>query len=240
MMAGSKEADLRALGRFKLAAIVGIVGAALGFAYPLFANLGGAFPVVLPAAGGGVPSVNVSGLYAVFGAAVVGMFLGVLALVYLRGGFVQLRSLDGRFGSTPTFVLLAMIALVLIGLGLAALLSGLVQLLNCASGLASIPSSCLSGGVASALFGGIGLIGIGGILLLVGGIGTVIGVWRLGDRYHDGLFKAAAILWIFFAVVGSILLLIAAMHAETAVRQAPPAAAVPGPFVPPPPPTAPR
>lgn len=238
--APSKETDLQALGRIKLAAIIGILGAALGITYPLVANLTGSSFLVVPTSGGGVPSVNTTGLYSVLGAAVTGVFLSVLALVYLRGGFVQLRSVDRRFGSTPTFVLLALIAFVIVGLGLVVLLAGLVQLLNCVAGLSTIPSSCLTGGAAGALFGGLGLLVVGAILLLVGGIGTVIGVWRLGDRYQDGLFKAAAILWIFFAVVGAILLLIAAMHAETAVRQAPAVAATPGPFVPPPPPSAPR
>jgi MFS family permease len=224
--------DLDALSKFKVASIVALVSTAAGFLYPLVAGALGYYTVSVPT-GGGTPTIHATALYGVAGAIVFGAALSLVSLAVLRSGFVRLRPVDGRFESTPTFVLLAMIAYVLIAIGFVALVAVLVQIVNCIGGATTVPPGCVNAG---GLLGGIALLGIGGIILLIGGIGTIIGIWRLGDRYHDGVFKAAAILWIFIGLVGAILTLIAVSRAERMVRSAPPAPSfAAAPFVPPPP-----
>lgn len=61
-------------------------------------------------------------------------------------------------------------------------------------------------------FGGGVVALVGGLATLVGLIGILIGVWRLGTRYGDGVFKVSALLLIFPIVsfVGAILILYSA------------------------------
>jgi len=59
------------------------------------------------------------------------------------------------------------------------------------------------------LLGALALLVVGGILTLVGVIGTMIGVWRLGTLYSDtGLKVAAFLFFIPFLNVVSVFLII--------------------------------
>lgn len=231
--ASTKGADLAALSSFKIAAIISIVSSALGYTYPLFSSLGGGYSFSVPM-GGSTTSLTNAAVSTFFGIVIVGLAIAIVSYLFLRSGFARLRAVDGRFASTPTFAIVAIVGLVMVAAGLGVFLGWLLQLLSCAGSLSTIPSSCVNLGT---LLGGVALLGIGGIILLVGVIGTVVGIWRLGDRYNDVLFKVGAILLIFFGFVGAILLLIGVVRAERNVRAAPDVSAPQ--FSSPPPPGAP-
>jgi putative flippase GtrA len=223
-----RDTDLAALGHLKKGAIIALVGTALGFTFPLIASFLGYSPFTF--AFGSTAGLSTL-LTFVLAAALVGMALTVVSLWFMREGFSRIRTVDARFSSSPTWVLLAMIGIIMVAIGLGLLLSELVSLLSCIGTSPTPPSSCF-GSLTSVLAGG-ALAGIGGLLFVIGGIGTVVAVWRLGTRYNESLFKVGAILYIFFQIVGAILVLLAVMRAEKAVQSAPALAFAP---TPPPPP----
>ena len=212
-----RQADLAALSRIKLAALIAVVGAALGVALPLALSSLGYFTFTVPTAGGTF-SYSQTSLALPIGTVLVGLALTLVSLWFYRDGFQTIRAVDDRFRSAPTYVLLAIIGIVVVLLGLVLLLVELFQILSCAVSGAPIPTSCISlGGV----LGGLALALIGVILLLIGYIGMLVAIWRLGTRYGDSLFKIGAVLLIFpyLSVVGQILILVAASRAESQVRQ---------------------
>ncbi len=227
--------DLAALRWFKVASIVALVGAALGFLYPVVASVLGSFPLAAPTAGG-TATIPESTVWGIFGIAAVGVLFSAVSYGFLRAGFARLRPLDRKFSSTPSFAVVAVVGFILVALGLLLLASGLISALRCAAGVTPLPTACVPVGT---FLGAVGLIVLGGVVVLVGVIGTLVGIWRLGDRYEDGLFKAGAILLVLFGIVGSILLLVAVVRAEGLVRAradvwvAPPLTS--SPFPPPPP-----
>lgn len=229
-----RNADLTGLSRVRLAALIAVVGSALGVALPLAFSFTGTFSFSVPAAGSAY-TYSGTAIAFVIGTALVGLTLTLVSLWFYREGFLALRTVDGSFSSTPTFALLAVIGLVMVWAGLVLVLVELLTLLSCVTVGGVIPASCVALG---GLLGGLALLLIGLILVLIGYIGTLVGIWRLGTRYGDSLFKIGAVLLIFpfLSVVGEILILVAASHAETRVRQAPPPAYAPStaPFPPPP------
>lgn len=230
-----KEVDLAALASIKIAAIVAIVGTALGYVYLIVESVWWGYSFGLPSAGS-TTTFPASTVWAVFGTDAVNLLIAAVSFGFLRAGFARLRGSDMRFASAPAFAVVAIVGFLLLAGGLLALASAVVATFRCAGGVTPIPSNCVSLG---SLLGGVGLLGLGAVVLLIGAIGTLIGVWRLGDRYDDGLFKAGAILLVFVGIVGAILLLIGVTRAEGRVRSLP-VGSVPlppsgSPFPPPPP-----
>jgi uncharacterized protein DUF973 len=231
------QTDLAALSNIWNAALIAIIGSALGVAVPLVLSSTGYYSFSVPAAGAPV-RFTAAHAYAVLGVAVVGVVISVVSFWYYRRGFLALRGIDAKFASSPTWALLVIIGLPILALGLLALLASLLQLLACAGTSITIPASCVNVG---SLLGGLGLLAIGLIVLFIGYIGTLVAIWRLGDRYGNSLFKIGAVLLIFpfLSIVGQILVLVASSSAQTTVRQRPPmmlAPAFPSPPPPPPPP----
>jgi hypothetical protein len=62
------------------------------------------------------------------------------------------------------------------------------------------------------------------IVLLIGAIGLLIGIWRLGTRYQEGLLKVAAILLILpvLNIVGFVLILVASRSLRNRIGSGPP------------------
>jgi hypothetical protein len=90
---------------------------------------------------------------------------------------------------------------------------------SCAGSGVPIPSSCL---LSNTFWGGVALLGLGGLLAFVGYIGVLLGIWRLGTRYADAMFKVGAILLIipYINLIGAILILIGARTARRKVEGA--------------------
>jgi hypothetical protein len=216
----TRAADVEALSRVWIAALISVLGSTLGVAVPLALSLSGHFSITIPSTGGTV-SFDQATLVAVIGIAIVGLVLSILSFWYYREGFLAVRPVDSRFSSAPTWALLTIIGLVMVTFGLIIVLVGFLQLLSCAGTTpSSIPAGCVDLG---ALLGGAALLLIGAIILLIGYIGTLVAIWRLGTRYNETLFKVGAVLLIFpyLSIIGQILILVGASSARAKVQRAP-------------------
>ena len=138
-------------------------------------------------------------------------------LVLLRVSFRSLAPLDRRFSAPATLAWVALFGAVLVLIGAGLLLVGLYQAVSCVGSGNPLTRGCLFTGV---FVGGLGLAIVGGITALVGAIGILIGIWRLGSRYDESLFKVGAILLIFplVNIVGAILMLVASRSARQKVE----------------------
>jgi len=145
--------------------------------------------------------------------------VSILELLLVRGGFVELSAHDHRFTSPASLALVAVIGVVLASLGVGLLFDALYRAVACAGVGNPIPTGCLPGGEELA---GFGLTGVGAIMAIVGYIGVLIGIWRLGTRYDETVFKVGAILLIFplLNIVGAILLLVGIDSARKKVTAA--------------------
>ncbi|MCI4352766.1 MAG: DUF973 family protein [Thermoplasmata archaeon] len=227
------EKDLAALSRIRGAAIVAMVGAAASAAISVVLSTGG-YLRFAPTTTTTLPTFTSMFLFIFLGVELAAFAALVASFELYREGFVELRDVDTRFSSSPTFALLAMIGFVILAVGLLVLLLALYNIVSCAGHTLPIPLGCLQLGT---LLGGVALAGIGGIVALIGVIGTLVAIWRLGERYAESLFKVGAILLIipFLNIVGQILIFVAARGATSRIQQHPGPGFAPSFLAPPPP-----
>ncbi len=214
-----READRRALSSVNLAAILGLVSAAIGLV-SLFTNQATSLVTSTTTSSGTTYSVDLAVLYTVAALAAIGFVLGIVELILYRRAFKLLDRMDSSFGTPATLVLLALISIFLLILTFAGLLGLLAQSLSCAGSSGGSAGGCVNFG---ALLGLLGIVIVLAILVFVGYIGLLIGIWRLGNRYDEGLFKAGAILLIFpvLDLVGLVLILVAVRSARHKVDAGP-------------------
>ncbi len=214
-----READRRALSSVNIAAILGIVSAVIGL-LSLFTNQATSLLTSTSTSTGTTYAVDLTVLYYVVASAAIGFVLGVVELILYRRAFKTLDPLDSSFGTPATLVLLALISIFLLILTFAGLLGLLVQSVGCAGSSGGNAAGCVNVG---AVLGLLGIIIVLAILIFVGYIGLLIGIWRLGNRYDEGLFKAGAILLIFpvLDLVGLVLILVAVRSARHKVEAGP-------------------
>lgn len=207
--------EVAALESIERAAIVALVGFAFSTAFLLLAPVSAA----LSAGSGTSSSVRLSVNWGLFYALLVGSgIFTLLQLAFYRGGFSHLMVKDSRFRAPAVLSIVAMVGYVMILAGAAILVNALVAATSRCAGLTGTAwESCLASG---SFGGGFALAGIGVILALVGFVGVLIGIWRLGSRYDDGMFKAGAVLLIFpiLDLIGAILILVAAHDCRRKVR----------------------
>jgi hypothetical protein len=206
--AASAPTDSSALRAVRWAALAAIVAAVSSFVYTALEGLGTGFESTTQTASTTTVQFHIPVFlyYLLF----VGIVLELVELFLVRSAFASLRTLDSRFASPATFALLAIIAIPIVLVGAILLFNGLAQT-TCTSTSPGI-SNCSFG---AGLWGGIAIIVIGGIIALVGVIGVLIGLWRLGDRYDESMFHAGTILSIipFLSVIGWILIFAASSSA---------------------------
>jgi len=204
----SREADLRALSSIVTAAFIALIGAVISFA-DLFVSPTSALANVSTNASGTSVTLSISALAIFAILAGVSLFLLLIELVYYRDAFRTLAPHDARFSTPARLVLLLLVTTVIIAVLGLLLFYTLYEAVVCAGASGVITSACLNVDNTLALAGLLGLTAIGA---LVGFIGLLLGIWRLGSRYGDGKFKVGAILLIIplLNVVGIILILVAA------------------------------
>ncbi|MGC1839101.1 MAG: DUF973 family protein, partial [Candidatus Acidiferrales bacterium] len=125
---------------------------------------------------------------------------------------------DSRFSTPAMLVLMALVSLVILvvaGLGVFYLL---YQEALCLTSQNPATLSCIEPGTFLALAG---ILVVTAIVAVVGYIGLLVGIWRLGTRYGEGLFKAAAILLIFpgLSLVGAILIIVCCHSLQHRLRR---------------------
>jgi hypothetical protein len=203
------EADRAALGYVSAAASTALVAAVVSVVLISISNFGRLVTVTSTTSGAVLTLPSPWLWVAILG---VDGALGIAEIVLIRTGFRRLVDVDRTFSTPAGLALAALVGVVLALLGAGLLIRALYDAVQCAGSGNPITTSCLFG---SAFWGGIALVGVGAIIALVGYIGILIGIWRLGTRYNDSLFKVGAILLIFPYVnlVGSILILVGARGA---------------------------
>jgi uncharacterized membrane protein len=206
-------ADRLALSNVRLAAVLGLVGVALSFFTLFLTPALATFTGATTTSSGSSFTLDLTELYVLAAALGVGLALGFLELWFYRQAFRTLEQTDRTFSTPATLTLVAIVALLIIVLAVLALVGVLYQAYVCAGPGGTITSACVDAGT---LLGLVVLVGIAAIVLLVGYIGLLIGIWRLGTRYNEGMFKVGAVLLILplLSVVGLILVLIAAQSAR--------------------------
>lgn len=130
-------------------------------------------------------------------------------LLQLRLGFKSLSGVDrSSFGTPSMLILFALIGVPFAIVGVAVEFFELVPLL--ASINPSQPTGQLPPGLVN-VFKWEALSGIAGLAAAVGMIGgAILGVWRMGSRYKESLFKIGAIFFVipFLDIVAPILLIL--------------------------------
>lgn len=205
-----QERDRTGLSRVRVASVVALLSGAVTYAVAAVLN---PFQVANVSSGAGGTTVHFHlGWAAGVELAVLGVLL-VLELAFLRYGLRSLSEVDPRFSTPSRFSLLALIGLPLV-VGAAAILLYLVSQASQCAGTGPLTGSCLP---VTSLLWTAALLFVALIVGLVGYIvGILLGIWRMGTRYRNDLFKVGAILLIFpyLSFVGWILVLVGSFQVE--------------------------
>jgi Protein of unknown function (DUF973) len=218
MSAADRQREVTALSKVSLAAALGLIGAILSFV-ELFAtpatSLSGSTV-------NGSPTfvLSVETLYFIGAVAGIGLVFGLVELLFYRQAFATLAAVDPRFSTPSSLVLAAMVGLVIVVLAGVGLFVVVYQAILCAGAGSPITSTCLDAGT---LLGLVGLLVVAALIVFVGYIGLLVGIWRLGTRYDESLFKVGAVLLIIpvLNLVGLILIIVAARAARNKAGRAP-------------------
>lgn len=212
----SRETDRRALSNVTVGAVISLVSAVVSIA-TLFLRSTAPLDIATGGSTGTSITFPLAALYLLAVTGAVGFVFGLLELWFYRSAFRDLSQVDARFSTPSKLTLLAIVSLVLIAAVGAGLVVLVYQAIQCAGAGNPITTSCVS---LRAVGGLILLLGLFAILALVGWIGFLLGVWRLGSRYHESLFKAGAILLIFpvLNLIGVILILVGARNARAQLQ----------------------
>ncbi|MGI0054947.1 MAG: DUF973 family protein [Thermoplasmata archaeon] len=203
--------DRRALADVSWAAIFVLVETIVGLVVLFDPYVSTFFTAASSSTGGS--TINLPAFYLFIAAAGAEIALFLVALILYWRAFRTLASSDRQFSTPSTLTFLEIIAAVLIIAVGSYLLDVLVQVALCAPSGGVITSACIAGGP---LLIAVGLLVVVAILALVGFIGVLLGIWRLGSRYGETMFKVGAIFLIFpiLSFIGSILILLAARSAR--------------------------
>jgi Protein of unknown function (DUF973)/zinc-ribbon domain len=207
--------DRVALQKLRTFALIGIIGIVLAVASLFTSNITG-LAMVSTVSGAISGAVTRAVIGVIVG--IIGFALGIYALLKARSAFKDLMTVDREFRTPAQLVLAFFIGMVLFILALIAALGvAFAAAANYAAG-----SSIVSGAVVGAALILLAFLVIGGICFLLGAIGIILGLWRVGNRYGNDLIKIGGILYIIPVVdiVAPILVYIGIGEAE---KKLPPA-----------------
>jgi uncharacterized membrane protein YidH (DUF202 family) len=227
---GIRPRELVAIRALRLAAVLGIVGLVLGVVVPYAIALSegsqspfSAFAVLEIGSGGNTSTLTVSSgvVWTLVALVVLASAIGLAGLLFYRRCFDQLRSIDRDFSTPSTLTVVLMAGLVLLVVAVVALAATLVSVNGCTFG-GPTPPACATN-VFSTLVLDIVVLGVAGILSLVGLIGLLLGIWRVGTRYNSTLLHVAAILYVipFASFVAPILTFLEARAIERRIAAGP-------------------
>jgi uncharacterized membrane protein len=208
------EGHLAALSQIRKAALLSVVSAALGISVSLVFSWTGYHALSVTSTGTGLTTPGNALNFLVL-EVFIGLALSIVSFWFYRDGFLALRTLDERFRWSAAYAWLAILGGVIVGLGL---LLVLVVLFPCITTYGMSWPSCFS---FIPVTSGLVILAVGLIVFLIGYIGTLVAIWRLGARYRESLFNIGAVLALFpfLNVLGEVLVFVAASRAESKVRQ---------------------
>jgi hypothetical protein len=141
----------------------------------------------------------------IIGALAAGAALTLISMILYVVAFWSMTKVQKGFGGPMGLTIVGILGMLLITVGVVLILVTILQAVGCvASGAAA---SCVS---LSQLEGGVLAVFGGALLALIGWIGLLIGVYRIGSRYRSTLTRVGAILYIlpFVSILGPILVFI--------------------------------
>jgi hypothetical protein len=216
-----RSTELLALDRLRAAVILALAAAIVGIAWISVSGVSGFLSVSTTYGSSAINlQFNPPWYWTVYLVAIAAV--GIAQIVLFRLSFRSYSFVDPSFSTPATLALVAVIGFLLLFLGVGLFFAALVQAIDCAGGGNLVPTSCLLSG---AFWSGIALLAIGAIITIIGYIGVLIGIWRVGTRTGNSLFKVAAVLMIFpyLNIIGAILILIGTQEAIGRLRSTAPA-----------------
>lgn len=193
--------DGTALSNIRVYALIGIIGLVLSVASSVMLTSANFLNALFPS-----PTTTVAlALSTVIGLTVLllaTVALWILSVVFARSAFGTLSNVDSNFHTPMSLTFLLYV-------GFPLFLTGLVITFWSELAFQNAPTS---GSYLSILLIGVLMLFVALILLLLGEIGLLLGIWRFGSRYDETLFKAAVIMYIipFVAVIAPLLVYVAA------------------------------
>ena len=121
----------------------------------------------------------------------VGVALIVIAIILYLASFAAFRRVQPGFTAPLVCGIIGAIGFLLILGGIASYLSQIFSAVACSQ--TNAPASCIN---FTSIFVALGAVLLGALLALIGWIGLIIGIYRIGKRYHSTLTKVGAILYI--------------------------------------------
>jgi len=198
-----------------VAALLAVMAAVLSVAIVIL-NAGQSFGASASTSSGFSFGEYQSYLYLIVALTGISVVVGLLELWMYRRAFVELRGVDDRFSTPATLVFVAIVS-VLCAAGIGSALAVVVfEGIACAGVGNLVTGTCANLSLVWTL---IGLLVIAAIGAFIGYIGLLVGIWRLGSRYEDGLFKIGAVFLIIplLNVVGVVLIVVAARAARSKI-----------------------
>lgn len=196
-----------------VAAVLGLVGAVISLVALFGSAALNVFESHTTSSGSTSYGLNQTALATLGLLVAIGVVLELIELGLYYRAFTRMAGFDIDF-ATPAKLTLLLLISVILSLGLfVGLVAGLEQALICSGG-SQLDSACISLGAFLALLVGLLIVEIIALIGFFGGL--VLGTWRLGYRYNDGLFRVGAILTIFpvLNIVGQILIIVAARRSR--------------------------
>lgn len=186
------EVEISGLRRIQAGAIAGLIGIALGALAPLYLVFIVGIALNTSSATGG----SASAAYMVVEALVFTLFTGIALLLVSFGlyiaGFAKLRRADARFGAPMGLAIVGLIGFLLVVGFVGFLFAVLLQVLSCGGpGVAKATCVTLASGPTpdpTILLGGLA-VGV------VGWVGLILGLYRVGKRYASTITRIGAILY---------------------------------------------
>ena len=189
----STAADRKALSNVASAALLGIAGFFLSI-LSVGITLGVAYFGTLSSHAWSLFNLTVFGLLASLGA--FGLVVTLIELWLMRQAFGSLATFDTGFSTPKSLTPAAMAGTVMV-------IVGVLSILAYGTG----PET----GVLLVL---LAVLLVGAALAIIGFFALAVGVWRLGDRFDEDLFKIGAVLLVVLGIVGMVFILIATRAAR--------------------------
>lgn len=201
--------DNEALSRIRIFGLIGIAGLVIG-SVTIIGLSGLNYLNALLSNTPGRGTFSVLTAFLLLGTSLGSIVLWIIAVVYGRAAFRLLSPVDRNFQTPLSLSYGLYVGFVLLFVGVTLTITA--TLLGSAGANADI-------GVLLLLVGGLTLLGAV-VALLVGFVGLLLGIWRFGSRYDEGLFKAAAIIYIIpvASIVAPILIYLGAGAVEGRLR----------------------
>ena len=216
------DADAKALRKLTIFAVIILVSLVVSFIISFLYNPFSRLLAIRNSSSGSLSNISFGPNFLEYVAigSLVTIVVEIFTLLQLRSAFKTLSTVDRPRFKTPAFLtLLLVIAVPIVLAGTIIEIAGLLPYMNTIfqqqqAGQTITPPPISSLGQTLA---GAALAFIGGIITLIGVIGgLILGIWRMGARYAETLFKVAAILFIIplLDVLSPILILIGVSQAR--------------------------